>query len=243
MLRHVNAGNAGPFTLDGTRSYIVGERQVALIDPGPDVEDHVRALSHALTEATSLTILLTHGHADHSGCAQRMASDFGAPLRGAGPGALPLKNGEEVPTDAGAIRALITPGHTADHLCFYWPTGRALFVGDVLLGEGQTTWVAEYPGCVADYLNTLDVLDGLDLEVIYPAHGPRIQEPGRVIQGFRNHRLARIEQVAALLEEYPAADAHGLLASVYGDKLPTGLEGPATQSIDAILDYLKESAR
>ena len=96
-----------------------------------------------------------------------------------------------------------TPGHTPEHLSFYWEAQRALFAGDHLLGKGNTTWVADYPGCISDYLNSIDRLRMLRLSVIYPAHGPPIENPTEALDRFERHRLARIQQVEEALEHHP----------------------------------------
>ena len=136
--RVLNAGNRGPFTLDGTRSYLIGHEQVVVIDPGPDVEDHVRALSLALKDVPQVRILLTHGHGDHSGGAAALAQRLGSPVHGpASTPFSPLIEGTPIPTDAGHLIPIATPGHTRDHLAFFWPAAGALFVGDLLLGRGK----------------------------------------------------------------------------------------------------------
>ena len=239
-LRFLNAGNRGPFTLDGTRTFLVGRRVVAVIDPGPDDPDHLQALARVLEDAGDVTILLTHGHRDHAGGAARLAARLDAPVVGSGlAGIRPLADGESVETDAGRLVAVPAPGHAPDHLCFHWPERRAVFAGDLLLGEGDTTWVAGYPGCVADYLAALDRIDSLDPQVIFPAHGPPLTRPSHDIARFRSHRLDRVEQVRRALHENPGATARELLGPVYGPALPEGARGAAQESIEAVLDFLR----
>lgn len=243
--RHLRAGNTGPFTLDGTRTYIVGSDVVAIIDPGPDVENHVRALAFEVESAASVAIVLTHEHADHAGGAGSLAAALGSRASVSGPRGMPgldveLDDGDSVETDEGALVAVHTPGHTRKHHCYHWPDRRALFAGDLLLGRGDTTWVAEYPGCVADYLVSLDRLRGLDLEVIYPAHGDPLDDPAEALDRFERHRRERIEQVRAALERHPDADVVRLLEAVYGDTLPRGMEGAALRSLSALLEYVND---
>jgi glyoxylase-like metal-dependent hydrolase (beta-lactamase superfamily II) len=241
-LRVLNAGNQGPFTLDGTRSYVVGLEAPTVIDPGPDVQSHVRALVHLLDGAARVTLALTHGHADHAGAAERVREHTGAAL--VGPGhelARPLEDGARVATDAGDLVAIHTPGHTPDHLCYHWPEGSAVFVGDLLLGRGSTTWVAGYPGCVADYLGSLERIAGLDVERLLPAHGPALEQPAAAIERFRSHRLQRIEQVQNALAERPELGMEDLLDTVYGSSLPKAMRPAAEASLEAILDYVHEN--
>ena len=238
----LNAGNAGPFTLDGTRTYRVGKRDIALVDPGPLVEDHIRALVSWVRDARVVRILLTHGHGDHAGSATALAREIGAVVFGP-TGQMgvdrPLEHGDPVSTDEGDLVALHTPGHTVDHLSYHWRDRNALFAGDLLLGRGDTTWVAEYPGCVADYLASLARLRDLDLEVIYPAHGPPLTDPEGALDRFEGHRMARISQVAKARQEDPFITAEALVSRVYGDTMPPDMIPAATRSLAALLDFLE----
>ena len=220
---------------------------MVVIDPGPDVGDHVRVLASRMETADHATILLTHGHRDHAGAAAALARLTGAPVHG--PEGLDaygvervdtiVRDGDRIEADVGTLRAVHTPGHTPEHLCFVWEEKRALFAGDLVLGEGDTTWVAEYPGCVADYLDSMERVRGLDLDVVYPAHGPALTDPGAVWDRFERHRRDRIEQARAALAEAPDADLDELLDRVYGDRLPAGMRGAAGRSLGALVDYLR----
>lgn len=214
---------------------------MAIIDPGPDVDTHVRALAFRAADAAEVCIVLTHGHSDHSGGARRLADDLGAEVFG--PDGLsevtkPIGDGDGVDTDEGALVAVHTPGHTRDHLCFHWEARRAVFVGDLMLGHGDTTWVAEYPGCVEDYLQSLTRIDGLDADVLYPAHGPPLEEPRAAIRRFRDHRLDRIEQVRRARAAHPDASADELVHIVYGNTVPESMRGAARESLQAVLHHL-----
>jgi glyoxylase-like metal-dependent hydrolase (beta-lactamase superfamily II) len=232
--------------LDGTRTYLVGTETVAMIDPGPDVEDHVRALVMAVGDAVEVKIVLTHGHPDHAAAAGSVV-DALRPARAVsiwGPAGLRgldhvLEDGDAVTTDAGDLVAVHTPGHTREHLCFHWVQSGAVFAGDLLLGEGDTTWVAEYPGCVSDYLASLARLSTLGSKVIYPTHGPPLASPSAAIDRFEHHRRQRIAQVEGALSDHPGADAEHLLQVVYGDTLPRGMHAPALQSLGALLEYVR----
>lgn len=216
---------------------------MAVVDPGPDVEDHVRALLVEVADAKTVRLLLTHGHADHAGAARALADRIGAEVLGPPmPGTVDrvLADGDVTETDAGRLVAIHTPGHTADHLCFHWPEARALFAGDLLLGRGDTTWVAEYPGCVADYFASLDRLRTLDLRVIYPAHGPPIEDPAEAIDRYERHRRERVRQVEEALATMPEADLERLMELVYGDEVPHGLARAALRSLGALVEYVQE---
>lgn len=215
-----------------------------MIDPGPDVHEHVRALVVEVREASEVCVLLTHGHPDHSAAARPLADRLGAEVLGPpldGVVDRVLDDGDRVETDAGSLVAVHTPGHTADHLSYHWPEGDGLFVGDLLLGQGDTTWVAEYPGCVADYFDSLARVRSLPVGVLYPSHGPPLNEPSEAIDRFERHRRDRVRQVEAALATLPSDDVDELLAFVYGDTIPPGLEGAAARSLGALVDYVKQS--
>lgn len=240
-MRSLTAANPGLFTFDGTRTYVVGRTDVVVVDPGPDLPAHLDAVLGVVGEVASVRLLLTHGHADHAGGAAGLSARLrGVPLLGAGPGAVALADGEQIPTDEGPLTALHTPGHTREHLTFFHPAGRAAFVGDLLLGRGSTTWVAGYSGCVADYLRSLDVVAGLEVETLYPGHGPPLTDPAEAIARFCAHREDRISQVVRARKALPDADARGLVDEVYGETVPSSMMGPAVESIRAILDHLGE---
>ncbi len=242
---YLSAGNAGPFTLDGTRTYRVGVREAVLLDPGPDVADHVRALVAWVGDADAVRVVVTHGHADHAGCARSVAHALGARLLGPATVdgvTVPLADGDEIVTDAGTLVAVHTPGHTADHLSFHWRERDALFVGDLMLGEGDTTWVGEYPGCVADYLASLRRVRSLAPVVLYPAHGPPVEDVRAALDRYERHRLDRIAQVEAALVERPDATAEELVLAVYGDRLPSEVHGAAAMSLQALLDHVRARA-
>jgi hydroxyacylglutathione hydrolase len=258
--RVLKAPNPGPFTLDGTRTYLVGEHQVAVIDPGPDDEEHVRALSRALEKASEVSILVTHAHRDHAGGAGALASAVQAKVLGPpsvaarffpeeggdetsashGMGSFRcLKEGDAVATDCGELVVLETPGHSVDHLSFRWPAGGALFVGDLLLGRGDTTWLGEYRGCVGDYLASLRRVRAVRPEVVFPAHGPPIQSPDAAVERFDRHRRGRLLQVEAALQAHPGATVDDLVLLVYGPRLSEGMERPARASIEVMIHHLR----
>jgi glyoxylase-like metal-dependent hydrolase (beta-lactamase superfamily II) len=260
-LRWVDAGNAGPFTLEGTRSHIVGRRRVAVVDPGPAAPPHEDALAAAVANADEVVILVTHGHPDHSGAAATLAARLGAPALGAWgveprgaeaeveAGAGPprglrfrsLADGERIATDAGDLIALRTPGHAREHLAFHWPDEGAVFVGDLVLGSGHTTWVGGYPGCVSDYLGSLARVEGLAPRLLLPAHGPPVTDPLAHLERYRVHRLARIAQVERALAAWPDASLDQLLQIVYGHAVPSALLSAARASLTALIEHVREN--
>ncbi len=240
-LRVLTADNPGPFTLDGTRTHLVGELRVAIIDPGPDAPEHVRAVARAVEGARSVVILQTHDHDDHAGGAPDLAARTGAEVLGAGAGATPMADGDGVETDRGRLVAVSTPGHARRHLSFHWPGESAVFVGDLLLGRGETTWVGAYAGCVQDYLDSLDRIEALEPRILYPAHGAPIRDPAAAVERYRAHRRERLEQVRRARERRPAADPAELVRLVYGPELPEGALEAARLSVETMLHHLESS--
>lgn len=236
MVRSFLAPNPGPFTLDGTRSYIVGERRAAIIDPGPHLESHLRRLAAAVESAESVVVLVTHGHGDHAAGAEELGRRVGTEVWGPGE-ERDLGDGQVFATDAGDIVAVSTPGHSRQHFCFHIPRWRAVFTGDMILGEGDTTWVGEYTGGVAEYLASLDRLEALEARILYPGHGGPLRDPAAAITRFRRHRLSRIDQVRRALSVTKSTDVRTLTRHVYG-ALPPDTFDMAASGVEAILDYL-----
>ncbi|HUF74662.1 MAG TPA: MBL fold metallo-hydrolase [Longimicrobiales bacterium] len=245
----MSAGNSGPFTLDGTRTYLVGARRLAIIDPGPDAQAHLEAVAEAARGAEAAAILVTHGHPDHAPGAAGLARALegaGVAVEVLGPAgvegvARALSDGDAVPTDEGDLLAIETPGHARAHLSFHWPARSALFAGDLLLGKGDTVWVGEYAGSVADYMRSLERVRALGLRVIYPAHGPPLEDPQEALDRFAAHRRERIRQVEAALAEHPQAGVDELLELVYGTALPAAAQRAARMSMEALKAHVEEA--
>jgi len=188
--------------------------------------------------------VVTHGHGDHTEAAPALAAEIGAEVLG--PEGLDvvgrvLRDGDVVETDEGPLVAIHTPGHTVEHLSFHWPARQALFAGDMVLGEGDTTWVAEYPGCVAEYLSSIERLRALGLAVMYPAHGSPLIDPDEALDRYERHRMSRVRQVESAIAAHPDADLEKLLDIVYGATLPSGVRGAARMSLGALVEYVRGS--
>jgi glyoxylase-like metal-dependent hydrolase (beta-lactamase superfamily II) len=210
------AANPSPFTFMGTQSYVLGDAEVAVIDPGPDLPAHVDAIIAALGERRLVAIACTHTHRDHSPASRALAAATGAPIIGCAPLSLDsvgpradasfdgeyspdrvLGDGDAIEVDGFALTAVATPGHTSNHLCFAYRG--ALFTGDHVMGW-STSVVVPPDGDMGDYMASLDKLRGRDDRIYYPAHGPAVEKPQQLVRGMMGHRLQRERQILKLLQ-------------------------------------------
>jgi glyoxylase-like metal-dependent hydrolase (beta-lactamase superfamily II) len=217
----VLAHNPSAFTYYGTQTYLVGTREVAVVDPGPDLPEHLDALEAAIGGRTVAAIVCTHTHRDHSPAARPLAERTGAPIIGCAALALEtvgpradasfdgdyapnrvLSDGEELEIDGAALTAVATPGHTSNHLCFSF--GDALFTGDHVMGW-STTVVVPPDGDMAAYMRSLDKLRQRMDRVYYPAHGPAVEKPQQYVRHLMGHRMQREKQILRLVSERPRA--------------------------------------
>ena len=236
-VRRVTAPNSGPFTFRGTNTYLVGDSDLVVIDPGPEDPAHLRTLRDAIGGARVSTILITHTHRDHTLAARPLQALTGAPVVSAGPhrAARPLHAGETARMDAGGdfafaldqivadagvveaggfrLEAVATPGHTANHLAFGLGGTDLLFSGDHVMGW-STTVVAPPDGAMRDYMNSLEVLLARSERRFLPGHGGMISDAAAYVRALREHRLLReraiLEAVAAGHHKVP-----DIVATVY----------------------------
>jgi glyoxylase-like metal-dependent hydrolase (beta-lactamase superfamily II) len=226
-------------TLDGTRTYLIGRERIAVIDPGSDDPGHLLAISGAIV-GTATGVLLTHAHPDHAAGAETLASALGCSVRAFAHGN--LSDGDELETDAGALIALATPGHTADHAAFHLPTEDAVFCGDLMMGGLDTALVAPPEGDLTEYLDSLTRLRALKPRIIYPAHGAPFADPEGAITRYIRHRSEREAQVLHALAVGPL-DLEALVDAVYGPTLQPALRGAALGAVRAYLRHLSSSGR
>jgi glyoxylase-like metal-dependent hydrolase (beta-lactamase superfamily II) len=241
--------NPGPFTGPGTNTYIVGtgERRL-LLDAGQGVDEHVDLLAKALDElasgATIETVALTHAHPDHMGGLEKVVERFRPdavkkkpwPEWDRGASFETIDDEAELRVEGATLRAIHTPGHARDHLCYYLVEEKAVFTGDVVLGAGTT--VIPRDGDLGDYLTSLRRLLELDLEVLYPAHGPAIRDPYGKINEYLAHRALREEQILEGLAAGLRAVSN-LVRRIYVD-IPEWLYAAAGVSVEAHLRKLEK---
>jgi glyoxylase-like metal-dependent hydrolase (beta-lactamase superfamily II) len=218
LVTRVLAPNPSPYTYTGTQTHIVGERELAVIDPGPDDDAHLAALLSTIAGRPVAAIVITHHHRDHSPLAIRLRAETGAPIVGAAPFHLSddgpradaafdatyapdrvLAEGDTVTGEGWSLEAIATPGHTSNHLAFALPETKALFSGDHVMGW-STSVVSPPDGDMTAYMASLEKLIGRDDRVYYPGHGEQIEKPHRWVRGMLGHRKQREGQIRRQLE-------------------------------------------
>ncbi|MFB0612589.1 MBL fold metallo-hydrolase [Aurantiacibacter poecillastricola] len=257
LVARVLAPNASPFTFTGTQTYLVGGKEgLAVIDPGPDDPAHLLALQSAIGDATVRAIMCTHTHRDHSPAARPLAEATGAPIVGCAPLHLHsdaprvdapfdqtyepdrvMEDGEAMTGPGWTLRAIATPGHTSNHLCFALEESGALFTGDHVMGW-STSVVVPPDGDMADYMASLARLHEREDRIYYPAHGPAVEKPRQLVRGMIGHRRQRERQITRLLSE-EARSIEALVPVMYKG-VPEKLWPAAAQSVHAHLIDLEQ---
>lgn len=253
-IKLLRANNANQMTLTGTNTYALsgnGGESWTIVDPGPALPEHLDAI-------TSLgqidLVLITHRHIDHTEAIDELHTRTGAPVRAwlneFCRWAETLTDGEVIETSGTTIKAIHTPGHTGDSVCFIVEDGdrnhARVLTGDTILGQGTT--ILDYPdGTLVQYLKSLDRLGSFPNAKLLPGHGPAGAKLGDVVRFYQDHRAERLAQITATLERLgvDATDdrALDLVTGVVYKDTPENLKGAARKSVDAQLHYLTQSAR
>jgi glyoxylase-like metal-dependent hydrolase (beta-lactamase superfamily II) len=234
----VPADNPGPFTLTGTNTWIVGRDPCWIVDPGPDLDAHVRAvLAEAARRGGAAGIALTHDHGDHAGAAPAVRDSAGGVPVGAArwEGAdVTLGDGDAF----GPLQVVATPGHATDHLAFVH--GAVCFTGDAVLAQ-SSVFVAPDPGALRGYLAALRRLRAMDLELLCTGHGPPVEDPAALLDAYLAHRAERERRLLAALDD-GLRTTDELLDRVWDDA-PASLRLAATATLGAHLGKLEEEGR
>ncbi|MFT7243544.1 MAG: glyoxylase-like metal-dependent hydrolase (beta-lactamase superfamily II) [Candidatus Azotimanducaceae bacterium] len=215
LIRRVTARNPSGFTFHGTGTYIIGKGNVAVIDPGPMIEEHIEALKQCLVGETVTHILITHTHFDHSPAAAPLKAHWQCPTYGYGPhGAgkiesgtpieeggdmdfvpdVVIRDGDMLEGDGWTVECVYTPGHTSNHVCFALKEENALFTGDHVMGW-STSVIGPPDGDMTQYMASLKKLLSRSEETYWPTHGTCIKDVKTFVQAFIDHRLAREQQI------------------------------------------------
>jgi len=260
-VRRIVANNPGPMTFKGTGTFLIGNNQLAVIDPGPDDDEHLEALIKAIGPATLTHILITHTHHDHSPLAARLKQITGAETYGVGPhgvrktdytsnveslglegsgdmGFVPdhvIGHGDIIDGPDFNFECVFTPGHSANHMAFALERHKALFVGDLVMGW-STSVVAPPDGNMAEYMASLRLVRKRDDLTYWPTHGAPIDAPQRVVKGYITHRQMRENAIEKTLAAGPHKIIDVVLKIYKG--LDTKLHGAASLSVLAHMEHL-----
>jgi glyoxylase-like metal-dependent hydrolase (beta-lactamase superfamily II) len=244
----VVAPNPSPMTGAGTNSYVVGKSHCAIIDPGVDDADHLDALV-AAAPGKIVAILITHAHPDHTGGAHRLAEGLNIPIH-AYPLELqgvrdkdfaahrPLYHGDVIDLDTVCLEAIHTPGHAADHLCFFWRDAGLLFAGDTVMAD-VTVVILPPDGDMSAYMQSLEHLQALPIERIAPGHGRLLEDAPGVLAHIVAHRRERETQVWEALTADEPAIPEQIALRLYPD-LDVRLQPMAAAQVEAHLIRLVE---
>ena len=267
-LRRILAPNPSPMTFRGTNTYLLGRRDIAVIDPGPDDAAHMAAILGALAPGQRIThVFVTHSHIDHAPLAAPLARETGARVLGFGPSGagrsaimqrlaaqgletggegldphfapdVTLADGAVVAGDDWALTAYWTPGHLGNHLCF--GMGGTVFTGDHVMGWASSL-VSPPDGDLTDFMASCRRLRGLGAEVFHAGHGPPVDDPAGRLDALIAHREGRAAAILAALADGPA-DAAALTDRIYTDT-PAALHAAAMRNVLAHLVDLQQKNR
>lgn len=259
LVRRIIARNPSRFTFHGTGTYILGHGKVAVIDPGPDLPEHVEAIRTALQGEEITHLLVTHTHRDHSPACRELQTFCDARTYAYGPhGAGKLERGVEVEEggdmefmpdvkinhgdiiegDGWSAECVFTPGHTSNHICFQLREEKALFSGDHVMGW-STSIISPPDGDMGDYMNSLELLLERDDQIYWPTHGTCISDPKPFVRAFIEHRREREQQILDCLRQGITTIA-AMVPQMYSQDIPAAMYPAAARSVFATIIYLHE---
>lgn len=252
LVRRLTAPNPGPMTGPGTNTYLVGRDDIAVIDPGPAIDSHISAILAAGHQRIKW-IIATHTHPDHSPAAKLIAEATGAMVMG---NLLSANDGRQddsfaphaafshnqlLATEQFTLRAILTPGHVGNHVCFLLEDEGLLFTGDHIM-QGSTVVIVPPYGDMSDYIASLQLLKHYAITAIAPGHGSVIDQPAEEIDGLIRHRLKREAKVVAVIQQLGEGSLQSLTPLVYDD-VAASLHPIAEYSLWAHLIKLQQEER
>ena len=248
LVRRITAGNSSVFTGPGTNTYLVGKEEITVIDPGPAMPEHIENIAKACGDDIK-QILVTHTHPDHSPGAKLLHQRTAAPVMGmyalhkqtqdkTFKANKVLEDGDEIREIEYTLKAIHTPGHASNHLCYLLEEEKMIFTGDHIM-EGSTVVIGPPDGNMKHYIESLEKLKQFDISLIAPGHGNLMKDPKNVVDWIVSHRMFREKKVIDALTEFSKADLDQLVEKVYDD-VDERLHGIARASLLAHLNKLIE---
>lgn len=248
LVRRITAGNSSVFTGPGTNTYLVGKEEITVIDPGPAMPEHIENIAKACGDDIK-QILVTHTHPDHSPGAKLLHQRTAAPVMGmyalhkqtqdkTFKANKVLEDGDEIREIEYTLKAIHTPGHASNHLCYLLEEEKMIFTGDHIM-EGSTVVIGPPDGNMKHYIDSLEKLKQFDISLIAPGHGNLMKDPKSVVDWIVSHRMFREKKVIDALTEFSKADLDQLVEKVYDD-VDERLHGIARASLLAHLNKLIE---
>ncbi len=264
LIRRITANNPNFFTFYGTNTYILGKGEVALVDPGPDLDDHINAIIQGLDGEIITHILITHTHFDHWPAYRSLQKKFDAKTYGYYPrkndsnrdldspearalsnqerfeltGFVPdvsINHGDIIEGNGWSIECVFTPGHASNHMCYQLREESTLLSGDHIMGW-STSVISPPSGNMEDYMNSLELLQRRDDEFYWPAHGPGIDHPKPFVESFIAHRKEREQQIIDQLTK-GVHTISKMVPKMYHD-VPDFLHPAAERSVLAAIIYM-----
>ena len=244
LIKKITAPNPSVFTGQGTNTYLIGNKDITLIDPGPNIQEHIDEIIK-LGDGNIKRIVVTHTHTDHSPAALPISKILNVPMYGRlvdgdsswedetfSPDVV-LKDLDKIETKEYILQAIHTPGHASNHFCFLIKNLNCLITGDHIM-DGSTVVIGPPDGNMDDYLNSLKRLLTLKIDFFAPGHGNFMYEPEKTIQSIIRHRLARESKTIRKLEDFGKNKIDDLVKYVYDD-VPEQLHPIAKFSLEAHL--------
>ena len=244
LIKKITAPNPSVFTGQGTNTYLIGNKDITLIDPGPNIQEHIDEIIK-LGDGNIKRIVVTHTHTDHSPAALPISKILNVPMYGKlvdgdstwedetfSPDVV-LKDLDKIETEEYILEAIHTPGHASNHFCFLIKNLNCLITGDHIM-DGSTVVIGPPDGNMDDYLNSLKRLLTLKVDFFAPGHGNFMHEPKKTIQSIIRHRLARESKTIRKLEDFGKNTIDELVKYVYDD-VPEQLHPIAKFSLEAHL--------